>query len=80
MATTATTETNQTTATPPSTSTLPDGDALGNDIIASAGARDVAKLVRQTAAGGQASKARQTNEPPRVMFQPRGWTLGGRVD
>lgn len=60
--------------------TLPDGDALGNDILASAGAANTARLLRQTAKGGTARKARQTNTPPRIMFQPRGWTMGGRVD
>lgn len=66
--------------TVPATSTLPDGTALGNEILASAGKANTAKLLRATAAGGTSRKARQTNEPPRVVFQPRGWTLGGRVD
>lgn len=64
----------------PATSTLPDGTALGNEILASAGKANTAKLLRQTAAGGTSRKARKSNEPPRIAFQPSAWTLGGRVD
>ena len=41
---------------------------------------NTARLLRQTASGGTTRKARKTNEPPRVMFRPQAWTLGGRVD
>ena len=68
-------------ATVPSTSTLPDGDVLGNDIIASSGKAATAKLLRATAGGGKASKAGNSKgAAPRIMFEPRGWTMGGRVD
>ena len=74
-----------TTMTPdtiPATSTLPDGDALGNDILATAGQTATAKLLRATASGGRSAKAgaAKSGAAPRVMFQPRGWTMGGRVD
>lgn len=60
----------------PNTSTLPDGDTLGNDILAQAGKANTAKLLRAT---GQVRKTGK-GAPPRVNFQPRGWTMGGRVD
>lgn len=63
----------------PSTSTLPDGTALANDIIASAGKRDTAALLRKTSKGATPAKVRQ-GEPPAIRFEPRGWTMGGRVD
>jgi hypothetical protein len=65
--------------TVPQVSTLPDGDALGNDILASAGAANTAKLLKATAKGGATVKARK-GTPPRISFQPSAWTLGGRVD
>lgn len=62
----------------PPTSVLPDGDALGNDIIADACKSEVKSLLRK---GGQSGKSRKgKNNPPRVMFQPQAWTMGGRVD
>lgn len=68
--------TTPTPATVPNTSTLPDGDALGNDILAAAGRANTAKLLRNPGATVKARKG----TPPRVMFQPSAWTLGGRVD
>jgi len=66
----------------PATSTLPDGDALANDILAASGTAATRTLLRKTNAGGTVRKAggKRSTEPPRVMFQPRGWTMGGRVD
>lgn len=73
----------QTIATPnavPATSTLPDGDALANDMIAASGSRDVAALLRRQRRGGQAVKARRDDSAPRVMFAPRGWAFNGNID
>ena len=67
-------------ATPPVTETLPDGDALGNDILADAGQAETKALLRK---GGESNKARKGDSrsaAPRVMFQPQAWTMGGRVD
>lgn len=70
-----------TTTTPdvPATSTLPDGDALANDILAATGSKATRALLRK---GGTSRKAgkRKPGTPPRVMFQPQAWTMGGRVD
>lgn len=58
--------------------TLPDGDKLGNDILAAAGTAEVKALLRKTAGGGKSKAAKGT--PPRVMFEPRAWAISGRVD
>jgi hypothetical protein len=61
-----------------STSTLPDGDALGNDIIAGATKRQIDTLLRK---GGQSAKARKdSGKAPRVMFQPQAWSFSGNID
>lgn len=57
--------------------TLPDGDKLGNDILAAAGTAEVKALLRKTVGGG---KSAGKTAPPRVMFEPRAWSISGRVD
>lgn len=75
------TTTDTPTTTPPATSTLPDGDALANDMIAASGTRDVAALLKRQRAGGQAAKTRRdSGEAPRVQFAPRGWSFSGGID
>ena len=72
------TQTRPEVATPPVTDTLPDGDALGNDILAGIGQAEIKALLRK---GGQSVKARKgSSSAPRVMFQPQAWTMGGQVD
>lgn len=58
------------------TETLPNGDALGNDILMSAGKAEIKALRRKA---GVPAKARK-GDAPRIMFEPRAWTMGGRVD
>lgn len=74
-------DTPNTSTNPPATSTLPDGDTLANEMIASAGKRDTAALLRKASKGATAAKTRLAKgEPPRVMFQPRGWSFSGGID
>lgn len=69
------------TTTPPAVSTLPDGDALANEMIAASGAKDVSALLKRQRAGGQSVKAhRESGDAPRVQFAPRGWSFSGGID
>lgn len=60
--------TTETMTKPAETTLLPDGDKLGNDILMRAGAANVKPLVSRR--GGENV----------VGYEPRAWTMGGRVD